>query len=75
MIYMMKSPFALYRAFSAAHVPDDIARAAAYAVSTDLKAMIEQLVTEHHLDIADVRAGSPEKALRQSARYTHDREV
>lgn len=75
MIYMMKIQFALYRALSAAHVPDGIAREAAYAVSVDLKAMIEQLVAELNLDIADVRTGSPEKTLRQSSRYTHDREA
>ncbi|CDQ10182.1 conserved protein of unknown function [Acidithiobacillus ferrivorans] len=46
MVYSMKSPLALYRAFSAANVPDDIARNAAYAVSADLEAMIDQLVTE-----------------------------
>ncbi|MDA8154428.1 MAG: hypothetical protein M0003_17235 [Acidithiobacillus sp.] len=46
MIYSMKSPLALYRAFSAANVPDDIARDAAYSVSADLKAMIDQFVTE-----------------------------
>ncbi len=32
MFYSMKSPLALYRAFKAANVPDDIARDAAYAV-------------------------------------------
>jgi hypothetical protein len=46
MIYSMKSPLALYRAFRAANVPDDIARDAAYSVSADLKAMIDQFVTE-----------------------------
>lgn len=46
MFYSMQSPLALYRAFKAANVPDDIARDAAYAVSADLEAMIDQLVTE-----------------------------
>ena len=46
MVYSMKSPLALYRALRAANVPDDIARDAAYAVSTDLEAMIDKLVTE-----------------------------
>ena len=46
MIYNMQSPLALYRAFKAANVPDDVARDAAYAVSADLEAMIDQLVTE-----------------------------
>ena len=46
MFYSMQSPLALYRAFRAANVPDDIARDAAYAVSADLEAMIDQLVTE-----------------------------
>ena len=42
----MQRPLALYRAFKAANVPDDIARDATYAVSADLEAMIDQLVTE-----------------------------
>lgn len=46
MVYSMKSPLALYRAFRAANVPDAIARDAAYSVSADLKAMIDQFVTE-----------------------------
>ena len=46
MFYSMQSPLALYRAFKAANVPEDIARAAAYAVSADLEAMVDQLVTE-----------------------------
>ncbi|MHB1642409.1 MAG: hypothetical protein ACYCS8_07085 [Acidithiobacillus sp.] len=40
MFYSMQSPLALYRAFKAANVPDDIARDAAYAVSADLEVMI-----------------------------------
>ncbi|MBU2768218.1 hypothetical protein HAP94_19100 [Acidithiobacillus ferrivorans] len=57
MIYIMKSPLALYRAFRAANVPDDIARDAAYAVSADLKAMIDQIVTEQDPDVANARIG------------------
>ena len=57
MIYVMKSPLALYRAFRAANVPDDIARDAAYAVSADLKAMIDQFVIEQNLDVANARIG------------------
>ncbi|MFA5732853.1 MAG: hypothetical protein WC934_12745 [Acidithiobacillus sp.] len=53
MIYILKSPLALYRAFRAANVPDDIARDAAYAVSADLKAMIDQLATK--LDVGNTR--------------------
>ncbi|MBW9248732.1 MAG: hypothetical protein GJU72_06590 [Acidithiobacillus ferriphilus] len=61
MIYIMKSPLALYRAFRTANVPDDIARDAAYAVSADLKAMIDQFVTEQTLDVANARIGLAEK--------------
>ena len=57
MIYVMKSPLALYHAFRAANVPDDIARDAAYAVSADLKAMIDQFVIEQNLDVANARIG------------------
>ena len=46
MFYSMQSPLTLYRAFRAANVPDDIARDAAYAVSADLEAMIDQFVTK-----------------------------
>ncbi|MDD5375225.1 hypothetical protein [Acidithiobacillus sp.] len=46
MFYSMQSLLALYRAFRAANVPDDIARDVAYAVSADLEAMIDQFVTE-----------------------------
>lgn len=42
MVYLLKSPFALYRAFRAANVPDNLAREAAFAVSADLEAVLAQ---------------------------------
>ncbi len=45
MPYFMKSPLALYRAFRAANVPDDLAREAAFAVSADWEAVLTELLT------------------------------
>ena len=67
MIYILKSPLALYRAFRAANVPDDIARDAAYAVSADLKAMIDQIVTEQDPDVANARIGLAGKSRSADA--------
>ena len=67
MIYVMESPLALYRTFRAANVPDDIARDAAYAVSADLKAMIDQFVIEQNLDVANARIGLAGKSRSADA--------
>ena len=67
MIYIMKNQLSSYRAFRAADVPDDIARDAAYAVSADLKAMIDQIVTEQDPDVANSRIGLAGKSRSADA--------
>ena len=66
-VHVTKSPLALYRAFRAANVHDDIARDAAYAVSADLKAMIGQFVIEQNLDVANARIGLAGKSRSADA--------